>query len=129
LGKKNIIFGISKEELANDDKDKFQFCKTFRKLLLEDDVKELPESVDVIAFYGHSLNNQDSNYFFAQFDKYDIYNDTTKHKVKLVFYEKKGFPIHDKVFNLLKRYEERVNNKNVIQKLQLENRLLIKKID
>jgi hypothetical protein len=78
----------------------------------------------VIAFFGHSLNNQDSNYFFTEFDKYDIYNSN----VRIVFYYDDMYPIIENAFNLLRRYEVNVNNHNIIQRLQLENRLLMKSI-
>ena len=95
----------------------------------------LPKSIQLITFYGHSLAEADYAYFQSLFEYFDIY----KENITLVFYysvydTSKALEIKSKVFNsvskLLATYGEFHNEKgkNLMHKLLLEGRLLIKKI-
>ncbi|RTK72976.1 hypothetical protein DRJ71_18680, partial [Enterococcus faecalis] len=90
------------------------------------------------AFYGHSLSSLDYSYFQTIFDYYDLYDS----KILLVFYYKvyEGttkevieLDLADKISKLLYNYSESIDNvkrgKNLLHKLLLEKRLLIKEIE
>lgn len=139
----NIIFGIDQESI-DPNLDIFRFTKTFRqmtetKLAAKYDQEILPsiDEVTEIAFYGHSLSSLDYSYFHTIFDYYDLYGS----KILLVFYYKvyEGttkkvieLDLADKISKLLYNYSESIDNvkrgKNLLHKLLLEKRLLIKEI-
>nr|WP_025193981.1 AbiH family protein [Enterococcus faecalis] len=138
----NIIFGIDQERI-DPNLDIFRFTKTFRqmtetKLAAKYDQEILPSKVTEIAFYGHSLSSLDYSYFQTIFDYYDLYGS----KILLVFYYKvyEGttkevieLDLADKISKLLYNYSESIDNvkrgKNLLHKLLLEKRLLIKEIE
>jgi len=139
----NIIFGIDQERI-DPNLDIFRFTKTFRqmtetKLAAKYDQEILPsiDEVTEIAFYGHSLSSLDYSYFQTIFDYYDLYGS----KILLVFYYKvyEGttkeaieLDLANKISKLLYNYSESIDNekkgKNLLHKLLLEKRLLIKEI-
>ena len=91
----------------------------------------LDKNIKHIKFYGHSLASADCSYFQSIFDFYDIYNSD----IDLTFYysDFDGNQKHimiNRVVNLIKIYGKTLNNKdhgkNLLHKLKLENRLLIK---
>jgi hypothetical protein len=116
----------------------FQFTKTFRIMSRangSNDGKNLPKPIDTIVFFGHSLNVADYSYFQSLFDYYDIYNQP----IKLTFgYAAYGNLSADdvaeqqfhKIAQLFQTYGETLSNvdhgKNLMHKLLLENRLIIK---
>jgi hypothetical protein len=124
----DIVFGI--DETAAVEKGAEIFKKTHRKLFMAKQPEiELPASCDYIQFYGHSLAKADYSYFQSLFDHYDLYGG----KTKIVFY------INDRVedvtektnaiYSLFHAYGEEVlgemKGRNLLHKLQLENRVAI----
>lgn len=132
----HIIIGI--DELNIDKKDPlYKFTKTYRIMGLEDQGEScLSKSIKEIIFYGHSLAPADYSYFQSIFDFYHIYDSD----VKLIFYyldycdnrEKCKFETVNRVIELIKTYGDTLDNKdhgkNLLHKLKLENRLLIKEL-
>lgn len=150
LGRNNIVIGVD----ATQFKDKpyaLPFTKTYRLLAL-DPVKEnsllhtkpsyADDSTRIIKVFGHSLAPADYSYFQAIFDEIDLYSSS----VKLFFYYEPhgiGSKIEQEtnsrmeqyhaVTNLLNSYGQSFNNKdhgkNLMHKLLLEGRLLIRNIE
>lgn len=132
----HIIIGI--DELSiNENELLYRFTKTYRILGLEDYEEScLSKSIKEIIFYGHSLAKADYSYFQSIFDFYHIYDSD----VKLIFYysnycnnkEKCKFEVVNRVIKLIKTYGNTLNNKdhgkNLLHKLKLENRLIIKEL-
>ena len=115
--------------------------KGWQKLFSDSPESKLPqkEYISCIKFYGHSLGEQDYSYFHALFDYYDVYS----RDVSLIFYytEYKETPQENeilranyisKVYALLDKYVEESEKENkrktFVSRLQLENRLQIKRI-
>lgn len=130
---KNIILGID-ENGINESDILYKFTKTYRLLELDNAESScLNKSIKHIKFYGHSLAAADYSYFQSIFDFYDIYNSD----IDLTFYysnfddNEKNITIN-RVVNLIKTYGKTLNNKdhgkNLLHKLKLENRLLIKEL-
>ncbi|QCA29654.1 hypothetical protein [Vagococcus xieshaowenii] len=91
------------------------------------------KDVENIYFFGHSLSSADYSYFLSIFDFYDIYDSNIKLNFVYSNYEdnsKKN--MLKKINKLLTNYGESFDNKskgkNLMHKLSLENRLLIKEI-
>ena len=85
-----LIFGIDSNivnRLDNDSPEyklEVKFTKTFRVAInnFSRDIFSLPQSIDLITFYGHSLSSADFSYFESIFDMYNLYNSN----LKLEFY-------------------------------------------
>lgn len=134
---KGPIIGIDSSNLSPDE-PAFRFTKTYRIMNLANGTSDmlLPKSIKLITFYGHSLAEADYAYFQSIFDYFDIY----KENITLVFYysvydTSKALEIKSNVFNsvskLLATYGDTFHNekgKNLMHKLLLEGRLLIKKL-
>ncbi|ERI05132.1 AbiH family protein [Atopobium sp. oral taxon 810] len=143
-----IIFGIDGKDCM-DNPDAVSFTKTYRlmqiggsrtdKLINTANSSNLQNATDVIKFYGHSLGKADYSYFQSIFDGVDLYES----KTVLVFYypysAKEGAEannecwrtdITNKVNDLLVAYGKTMDNqdhgKNLMHKLLLEGRLLIR---
>ncbi len=132
------IIGIDSKNISPNS-PVFRFTKTYRIMTLasEKQDKLLPKTVKTIAFYGHSLAPADYSYFQSIFDYYNIYdNDIT-----LVFYysiydESKEQKIKRNQFNsvskLMSEYGTTFHNekgKNLMHKMLLEGRLILKKLE
>ncbi|WP_259693467.1 bacteriophage abortive infection AbiH family protein [Lactobacillus helveticus] len=132
------IIGIDSKNISSDS-PVFRFTKTYRIMTLasEKQDKLLPQTVKTIVFYGHSLAPADYSYFQSIFDYYNIYdNDIT-----LVFYysiydESKEQKIKRNQFNsvskLMYEYGTTFHNekgKNLMHKMLLEGRLILKKLE
>lgn len=131
------IIGIDQREISATQ-NLFQFTKTFRIMSRANGIsseENLPKPIDSIVFFGHSLNVADYSYFQSLFDYYDIYNQP----IKLIFgYAAYGVLSADevaeqqfhKIAQLFQTYGETLSNvdhgKNLMHKLLLENRLIIK---
>ena len=89
-------------------------------------------------FFGHSLSLLDYSYFQTIFDYYEIYQS----KIVLVFYykvygdrskEDMELDLAKKISKILHKYSPSIDNpkkgKNLLHKLLLEKRLIIKEID
>ena len=77
---KHPIFGIDCAEDNPAYSSRYSFSKTYRRLELEGDNCYFPkrkEFTKVIVF-GHSLNQQDYNYFYALFNQLNLSNDRGK---------------------------------------------------
>lgn len=134
---KGPIIGIDSSTLSPEE-PAFRFTKTYRIMNFANETSDmlLPKSIKLITFYGHSLAEADYAYFQSLFDYFDIY----KENITLVFYysvydTSKALEIKRNVFNsvskLLATYGDTFHNekgKNLMHKLLLEGRLLIKKI-
>lgn len=138
LENKNVILGIDGHDTPDD---LLEFTKTYR-LLSRTEEKEainFSEELDCIKFMGHSLSEADYSYFQAVFDGINLYSS----KIKLYFY----YYVYDKsdkerieqenyksVAGLLKHYGKSFttnpdHGKNLMHKLILERRLIIKELD
>ena len=139
LSEDNIIFGIDYDKLKKFFKQPpIEFSKSYR--ILENGKTtsiSISSDIDIIKFYGHGLGEADYSYFQAIFDSVDLYHSDTK----IIFYwsaykgvEKTKIRIEQvkKVTNLIEEYGTTFTNKdhgrNLLTKLQLENRLQIEEI-
>lgn len=136
---KDIIFGIDSFDLSSKEYQLInKFSKTYRLMRLKRENLNISPDTDIIKFYGHSLGEADYSYFQTIFDIVNLYSGETK----LIFYfsvyggktlEEVEEEIFERVWLLIQKYGETLENKdhgkNLIHKLQLENRLLIKKIE
>ncbi|CAM2731248.1 AbiH family protein [Fructilactobacillus fructivorans] len=132
------IIGVDANSIRNDDYF-YKFSKTYRIMTRSTDNKELilPDDPKNIYFYGHSLAPADYSYFQTIFDHYDIYNSS----IKLVF----CYSIYDsnkenkiksnyfeEVYKLMNTYGESTGTqkgRNILHKMILEGRLMLKEID
>ncbi|WP_334341495.1 AbiH family protein [Companilactobacillus sp. HBUAS56275] len=136
LGNKPII-GIDADKVFADNRV-YKFTKTYRIMRLAmrtDDSELIPQSINEIIFYGHSLAQADYSYFQSIFDKCNIYNND----IKLVFYystydgcneEQATRTMFNRVSQLLDNYGKTIPNhgKNLLSKMLLENRIRIKEL-
>ena len=139
LDSDNLIFGIDYDKLnSHFDTPPIKFSKSYR--ILENDTTSsfnITPRIEVIKFYGHGLGAADYAYFQSIFDTVDLYHGTTK----LIFFwstykrADKDFLYKEqvkKVVNLIEEYGSTFTNqnhgRNLLTKLQLENRLIIKEI-
>ncbi|MDU7124921.1 MAG: AbiH family protein [Streptococcus sp.] len=136
----NIIFGIDYDKLVgNFNHPPTIFSKSYRILKNENlSGLEISSNLDFIKFYGHGLGKADYSYFQAIFDTVDLYHSN----VTLIFYwsaydKYKETQIYNEnvinVVNLIEEYGKTFTNqdhgRNLLTKLQLENRLKLEKID
>ncbi|CAD5896398.1 AbiH family protein [Carnobacterium maltaromaticum] len=138
--KQKIIFGIEHKDIDVGKKE-YKFTKTYRKLLLnlsDNNHKSLPEKIEVIKFFGHSLAEADYSYFQSIFDFYSVYNTSINIEFFFnVFDEGQRDSIIETqlqaVTNLFNVYGSTMNNKdhgkNLVHKLMLENRIHITEVD
>lgn len=141
-----IIFGIDDTKIVSSStkqiiEDKlYRFGKTYRIMNSANDASlELNQEINIVKFYGHSLNEADYAYFQSIFDKLDLYGSN----VKLCFYygdfenndevEKQKFM--DRIYKLIETYGQNtfknsveVRGKNLLHKLILEGRIKTKYI-
>lgn len=140
----NIIFGIDQDEI-DPSLDIYRFTKTFRQMTetklavtYQENILPDKEAVDEIVFFGHSLSLLDYSYFQTIFDYYEIYQS----KIVLIFYykvygdrnkEDMELDLAKKISKILYKYSPSIDNpkkgKNLLHKLLLEKRLIIKEID
>lgn len=134
LSTEEVIFGI--DSFSQSSVNLNFFTKTSRIMSLDKREREpipIKEEVENIYFFGHSLSSADYSYFLSIFDFYDIYNSNIKLNFVYANHEdnaKKN--MLKKISTLLTNYGESFDNKakgkNLMHKLSLENRLLIKEI-
>ncbi|MCT1173548.1 bacteriophage abortive infection AbiH family protein [Lactococcus lactis] len=139
LSEGNIIFGIDYDRLkVNFEQPPIEFSKSYR--ILENGRStsmNISSDINIIKFYGHGLGEADYSYFQAIFDSVDLYHSNTK----IVFYwsdyqgvEKQAIRVEQvkNVTKLIEEYGTTFTNKdhgrNLLTKLQLENRLQIEEI-
>ncbi|CAI2581012.1 hypothetical protein AKUH1B104J_04780 [Apilactobacillus kunkeei] len=137
------IFGISTNSLSgkkNYDEPYYKFTKTFRIMTLSKSnaLKDtLPENIDEVIFYGHSLSSIDYLYLKTILDKY--INELDNMKIKLTFkysnYEDNG-RFHNmeqnqliSIFKLFNIFDSENTSKSTFQKLLLEHRINIKELE
>ena len=90
IHEKPIIFGIDLNTVnklninSSECKLEVKFTKTFRTAInnFSHSTISLPQTIDLITFYGHSLSSADFSYFESIFDMYNLYNSN----LKLEFY-------------------------------------------
>ena len=150
LAKNNIIFGIDGQDIGELD-DGMPFTKTYRLLAMEplgyrslvyppDD--ENHEPTDCIKVYGYSLAKADYSYFQSLFDAVSLYSGVA---TPVFYYSPYGDGENERqqekrireetqrrVMHLLSSYGTTLDNKdhgkNLVHKLLLEGRLIIKRI-
>lgn len=139
LSSNNIIFGINYDSLISHfTSPPLQFSKSYR--ILENGFSSnihLSKTIKNILFYGHGLGEADYPYFQSIFDSIDLYHGNTR----LIFFwdaydENRKLELHketlNKVVNLIEKYGQTFSNKdhgrNLLTKLKVENRILIKEI-
>lgn len=146
LDRTDTIFGIDGKDVA-EDHPALPFTKTYRLMSLvpyESETAKLCDSnTGFIKIFGHSLSRADYSYFQSIFDTVNLYGGVTK----LVFLYKK-YPnksdktvdeqairedLYSRISHLLYEYGSTLDNKdhgkNLMHKLLLEQRLLIKDVD
>lgn len=136
LSEGNILFGIDYDKLKdNFTEPPIEFSKSYRILESGRDTRmNISSDIDIIKFYGHGLGEADYSYFQAIFDSVDLYHSNTK----IIFYwsqyegaDKKTIRIEQvkNITNLIEEYGTTFTNqdhgRNLLTKLQLENRLQI----
>ncbi len=147
----NIIFGIDGTNLIPEQEcyaNIVKFTKTYRIMelnstphpsLVSPYLSSDPNSAtNTIKFFGHSLAEADYSYFQAIFDEVSLYESNTR----LVFYYNMKRPdgknvnaqaeMFEKVNHLITTYGQTLDNKdhgkNLLHKLLLEGRLIIKQV-
>lgn len=146
LGKTETIFGIDGKDVA-ENHPALPFTKTYRLMSLEpyesETVKLCDSNTSYIKIFGHSLSRADYSYFQSIFDTVNLYGGDTK----LVFMYK-SYPnktdgsideqaireeLYSHISHLLIEYGSTLDNKdhgkNLMHKLLLEQRLLIRRLD
>ncbi len=135
-----IIFGIDQTE--QDQEKYYQFTKTFRKMELHNEIPTArmpePQDVDEIIIYGHSLSIADYSYFHSIFDYYELYgsNIIVNFTYSLFGNESNHENLKNKhvqnIMRLLKFYGDKMfdreRGKNLVHKMLLENRLIIREV-
>lgn len=150
-GDGNIIFGIDGTNLIPEQEcyaNIVKFTKTYRIMelnstphpsLVSPYLSSDPNSAtNTIKFFGHSLAEADYSYFQAIFDEVSLYESNTR----LIFYYNEKRPdgknanaqeeMFEKVNHLITTYGQTLDNKdhgkNLLHKLLLEGRLIIKQV-
>lgn len=131
------IIGIDSDKILADTRV-YKFTKTYRIMRLamgRDNSELIPNTIDKLIFYGHSLAHADYSYFQSIFDKCDIYHNN----ITLIFYystyegcseEQATRTTFDRVSQLLDNYGKTIphHGKNLLSKMLLENRIMIKEV-
>ena len=145
----NIVFGIDGTNISPEQEcyaEIVKFTKTYRIMALNSIphpslvlpyLSSDPDSATgTIKFFGHSLAEADYSYFQAIFDEVSLYESNTR----LIFYYNKKRPggenaqeeMFEKVNHLITTYGQTLDNKNhgrnLLHKLLLEGRLIIKQV-
>lgn len=146
LGRTETIFGIDGKDVAEDD-PALPFTKTYRLMSLvpyeSETVKLCDSDTSYIKIFGHSLSRADYSYFQSIFDTVNLYGGDTKPVVMYKSYpntpdgsiDEKAIleELYSRISHLLLEYGKTLDNKdhgkNLMHKLLLEQRLLIKRID
>lgn len=130
----SIIIGI--DSGSANSADLIRFTKTFRNIHRLKKTFELPDKVESISFYGHSLAEADFSYFHSLFDMYHLYDGS----LKLTFFysdygenEEKNEANHaayvKRVYELIGKYSQQARkDSNLLHRLLLEGRIVIQKI-
>lgn len=140
------IFGIDSKGIDSNTREYF-FTKTFRRFEYNKitlNVRNFTNFAN-LYIYGHSLNEQDFNYFFPIFDYLKINDISSKFKITFAYstYEIKGKSkeqadviilnkLVSGIANLFSSYEKYCNQKleyRLIDQLSFNNRLVIIKIE
>lgn len=136
-----VIFGIDDTALIDDDESDllrenlYRFGKTYRIMNSKDESSlDLNRKIEMIKFYGHSLNSAEYAYFQSIFDKVDLYGSN----VELYFYygdfekddSENQSKFMDRIYKLIGTYGQNtfkntseVKGKNLLHKLLLEGRI------
>lgn len=139
----DLVIGVDRNQLSSNatiSNSLTQFTKTYRTLKMHHDLNFIGseafvnKKIKVIKFFGHSLSLADYSYFQSVFDALDIYNN----EIYIFFYYSnydsvdRSVEQFDKVFQLMEYYGKNMANlnhgRNLLHKLELENRLSITEI-
>ncbi|CAK1237642.1 hypothetical protein R55210_AODCCCNP_00668 [Fructobacillus fructosus] len=145
---RNVIFGLDVDSLSyeNEEDDNIYFSGFSKQNRVMDNLfknkEQSPKNwqfnankINEIIFYGHSLSQADYFYFQALFDSINIYSSSAKLVfIYSVYDQKKAVEIENEYKSSIqalltsygKSFDNRTHGKNLIQKLLLENRLLVK---
>ena len=149
LEERNIIIGIDKSTIKNENNNKIRFTKSWRQLSSAINYSMLPPKQDVteIVVFGHSLGDQDYSYFHSIFNFYDLYSNNVKltflyadfhfdpktHMPDIVKDEEYRISYIDSIFKLLNNYVEKSlgakEADSFVTKIQLEGRLMVAEIN
>ena len=139
-----VVFGIDGTDCM-DNPDALHYTKTYRLLSSKNAHPRVPiayppsqllgaDETVAIKFFGHSLAEADYAYFQSMFDMTELYSG----RVTLCFYysdycDEEEDRTYERVTNLLASYGKTMDNedhgKNLIHKLLLENRLIIRSLN
>lgn len=146
LGRTETIFGIDGKDVPEDN-PALSFTKTYRLMSLvpyeNETVKLCDSDTSYIKIFGHSLSRADYSYFQSIFDTVNLYGCDTKLVFMYKSYPNKSNELIDeqaileelysRISHLLNEYGSTLDNKdhgkNLMHKLLLEQKLLIKRID
>lgn len=137
---KEPIFGIDSSSINNID-EKYIFTMTYRRMeySLKNNIIKEEAPFENIVIFGHSLNEQDYNYFFPLFNRLKITEQEFKGKIVFAYYiydESKKHEIEQKlminVSRMFERYENYINPKSenrLLEILSFNNSIIYYKID
>lgn len=132
------IFGVDNSKIEDSNDERKIFTKQYRRLerIVLNNPKPSMCGDECIYFYGHSLNEQDYDYFFTLFDGVDLLNDFDR---KLVF----AYSIYDEskekeiinnylnaIYALFFSYEKTkgIQSPRLLTRLMSEGKIEIKKV-
>ncbi|WP_414827389.1 AbiH family protein [Apilactobacillus kunkeei] len=136
------IFGISsigKNNEKNYSKPYYKFTKTYRIMSLskENSIRNfLPNDIDEIVFYGHSISKSDYLYFEVIINKYinELNNSNIIFSFKYSNYESDGIVQNmeqvqiNLIYNLFNTIGEQRNINSLLQKLVLNQNIKIQEL-
>lgn len=146
LGRTETIFGIDGKDVAENN-PALPFTKTYRLMSLmpyeNETVKLCDSDTSYVKIFGHSLSRADYSYFQSIFDTVNLYGGDAKLVFMYKNYANKRDgsvdeqaireELYSHISHLLIEYGTTLDNKdhgkNLMHKLLLEQRLLIKRID
>lgn len=129
------IFGIDLMHANQENPRHYinKFTKSFRKVDLSiHATHQLPNVVNRISFYGHSLSKMDYSYFQSLFDRYDLYSSMLELNFfvpeKLVLIEQLKIAVFDLLLSYGSLFLDSNKGRNLVNKMLLENRITFTKV-
>ena len=138
------IFGIDSSNIKITSNN-YMFTKTYRRLeqMLDDKTKENYMYVDneffSLVIFGHSLNEQDYNYFFPILDSLNLYDTDNNRKIIVLYsvYEKNNeYEIKTNLINAISKmldiyedYNGKTREKRLLDKLIMQGRLYVLNVE
>lgn len=134
------IFGIDSSNISAEN-DEYMFTKTYRRMELQFDSNLIKKefAFENLIIFGHSLNEQDYNYFFPLFNRLNITDSSFEGKIVFAYYvydeDKRNEIKNELIINIAKmfeRYEKylKLRNENrLLDILQSNNNVILYEID